>query len=136
MYDKTTSAQFRKYGSIYDEAKYIDNSNLILKQIATSDKVISSLYNFSEPTYVEIVEGMASILISDSINGDFKLFAVHRKLEIKPKMYFNIVSMTNQTTFNLIIPSEYNLKLEFLNPPYVYNRILPTINIPEIMAYY
>lgn len=136
MYDKTTSAQFRKYGSIYDEAKYIDNSNLILKQIATSDKVISSLYNFSEPTYVEIVEGMASILISDSINGDFKLFAVHRKLEIKPKMYFNIVSMTDQTTFNLIIPSEYNLKLEFLNPPYVYNRILPTINIPEIMAYY
>ena len=136
MYDKTTSAQFRKYGYIYDEAKDIDKDDLILKQIVTSDKVISSLYKFSEPAYIEIVEGMASILISDSSNGDFKLFAVHRKLEIKPNMYFNIVSMTEQTTYNLIISSGYNLKLEFLNPPYVYNRILPTINIPEIMAYY
>ena len=136
MYDKTTSAQFRKYGSIYDEEKDLNKNDLIRKQIVTSDKVISSLYNFLEPAYIEIVEGMASILISDSNSGDFKLFAVHRNLEIKPNMYFNIISMTDQTKFNLIIPSSYNLKLEFLNPPYVYNRILPTINIPEIMAYY
>ncbi|MBS5939061.1 AraC family transcriptional regulator [Clostridium sp.] len=136
MYDKTTSAQFRKYGSIYDEEKDMNKNDLIRKQIVTSDKVISSLYNFLEPAYIEIVEGMASILISDSNSGDFKLFAVHRNLEIKPNMYFNIISMTDQVTFNLIIPSSYNLKLEFLNPPYVYNRILPTINIPEIMAYY
>jgi AraC-like DNA-binding protein len=136
MYDKTTSAEFRKYGYIYDEAKDTDKDDLILRQIVTSDKVISSLYKFSEPAYIEIVKGMASILISDSCNGDFKLFAVHRNLEIKPNMYFNIISMTDQITYNLIIPSGYNLKLEFLNPPYVYNRILPTINIPEIMAYY
>ncbi|MBS4803332.1 MAG: helix-turn-helix transcriptional regulator [Clostridium sp.] len=136
MYDKTTSAQFRKYGSIYDEEKDLNKNDLIQRQIVTSDKVISSLYNFLEPAYIEIVEGMASILISDSNSGDFKIFAVHRNLEIKPNMYFNIISMTDQTKFNLIIPSRYNLKLEFLNPPYVYNRILPTINIPEIMAYY
>lgn len=136
MYDKTTSAQFRKYGSIYDEEKDMNNEDLIRKQIVTSDKVISSLYNFLEPAYIEIVEGMASILISDSNSGEFKLFTVHRNLEIKPNMYFNIISMTDQATFNLIIPASYNLKLEFLNPPYIYNRILPTINIPEIIAYY
>ena len=136
MYDKTTSAKFIKYGYVYDEAKDIVKDNLIINQIVTSDKVISSLYNFTEGTYIEIIEGMASILISESINGDFKLFSVHRKLAIKPNMYFNIVSMTDKITFNLIIPKNYNLKLEFLNPPYVYSRILPTINIPEIMAYY
>lgn len=136
MYDKTTSAQFRKYGSIYDENKHVNKEGLIQKQVVTSDKVISSLYSFSEVSYIEIVEGMASILISDSNSSGFKLFAVHRNLEIKPNMYFNIISMTDKTTFNLIIQPSYNLKLEFLNPPYVYNRILPTINIPEIMAYY
>lgn len=136
MYDKTTSAQFRKYGSIYDEEKDMNKKDLIRKQIVTSDKVVSSLYNFLEPAYIEIVEGMASILISDSNSGEFKLFTVHRNLEIKPNMYFNIISMTDQATFNLIIPASYNLKLEFLNPPYIYNRILPTINIPEIIAYY
>lgn len=136
MYDKTTSAKFKKYGSIYDEAKDVVKDDLILKQIVTSDKVISSLYNFSQIAYIEIVDGMAAILISSSNNSDFKLFAVHRKLEIKPNMYFNIISMTDKVTFNLIIPSVYNLKLEFLNPPYMYNRILPVINIPEIIAYY
>lgn len=136
MYNKTTSAQFRKYGSIYDETRVTNKDDLILKQIVTSDKVISSLYNFSETTYIEVVDGMASILISNSSNGDFKLFTIHRNLEIKPNMYFNIVAMTTKTIFNLIIPSRYNLKLEFLNPPYVYNRILSTINIPEIVAYY
>ena len=135
MYDKTTSIQFRKYGEIYDEPKDIVKNNLIKKRIVTSDKVISSLYNFLEPSYIEIVEGMASILISDSRNGEFKVFAIHRNLEINPNMYFNIIPMTSQTTFDLIIPESYNLKLEFLNPPYVYNRILPTINIPEIVAY-
>ena len=136
MYDKTTSVNFKRYGTIYDEAKDMSNGKLIKKQIVTGDKVVSSLYNFLEPAYIEVVDGMASILISDSSNGDFKLFAIHRNLEIKPNMYFNIISMTDKTTFNLIIPSIYNLKLEFLNPPYVYNRILPTINIPEIIAYY
>lgn len=136
MYDKTTSAQFKKYGDIYDDAKDVVGDDLIVRQIVTSDKVISSLYKFSETTYIEVVEGMAAILISDSSNSDFKLFAIHRKLEIKPNMYFNIVSMTDKTTYNLIILSGYNLKLEFLNPPYIYNRILPIINIPEIIAYY
>lgn len=136
MYDKTTSINFKRYGSIYDEGKDMSDGTLIKKEIVTSDKIISSLYRFLESAYIEVVEGMASILISDSNSGDFKLFSIHRNLEIKPNMYFNIISMTDKAKFNLIIPSSYKLKLEFLNPPYVYNRILPTINIPEIMAYY
>ena len=136
MYNKTSSPQFRKYGSIYDETKNVQSDDLIRKKIVTSDRVISSLYNFSEPVYIEVIEGIASILISDSSNGEFKLFAIHRNLEIKANMFFNIIPLTEQTTFNLVIHSNYNLNIEFLNPPYVYNRILSTINIPEIIAYY
>ncbi len=69
MYDKTTSINFKRYGSIYDDAKDMSDGTLIKKQIVTSDKVISNLYNFLEPTYIEVVEGMASILISDSNSG-------------------------------------------------------------------
>ena len=136
MYDKTSSAEFGKYGGVYEESKDISSEELIRKKVITSDRVISSLYKFSEPVYVEIEEGMAYILISEHSDRDFKLFGVHRNLEIKPNMYFNIIPMTKEVTFNLIISRNYNIKLEFLNPPYVYNRILPTINIPEIMAYY
>ena len=136
MYNKTSSPQFRKYGSIYDETKNVQSDDLIRKNIVTSDRVISSIYNISEPVYIEVIEGIASILISDSSNGEFKLFAIHRNLEIKANMFFNIIPLTEQTTFNLVIHSNYNLNIEFLNPPYVYNRILSTINIPEIIAYY
>ena len=136
MYDKTSSAQFKKYGYIYDELKDINDEEWIQREIVTSDRIISSLYHFSEPVYVEIKEGMAYILIGNSNNGEFKLFGVHRNLEIKPNMYFNIIPMMDKVKFNLIIPSNYNLKVEFLNPPYEHNRILQTINIPEIMAYY
>ena len=136
MNNKTTSSQFGKYGSVYEEFKEVDRENLISRKIVTSDTVISSLYNFLEPVYIELVEGMAYILISDSKNGEFKLFGIHRNLEIKPNMYFNIIPMVDNVTFNLIIPKNYNLKLEFLDSPYVYNKIQSTINIPEIIACY
>ena len=97
MYNKTSSPQFRKYGSIYDETKNVQSDDLIRKKIVTSDRVISSLYNFSEPVYIEVIEGIASILISDSSNGEFKLFAIHRNLEIKANMFFNIIPLTEQT---------------------------------------
>ncbi|MEG2195779.1 MAG: helix-turn-helix transcriptional regulator [Terrisporobacter sp.] len=136
MNEKTTSYQFEKYGFIYEEVKEIDRENLISKNIVTCDTVISSLYNFLEPVYIEIVDGMAAILISDVKNGEFKLFNIHRHLEIKPNMYFNIIPMVDKVTFNLIIPKNYNLKLEFLDTPYVYNKIQSTINIPKIIACY
>lgn len=136
MNEKTTSFQFSKYGFVYEESKEIDRENLISKSIITGDKVISSLYNFLEPVYIEIVDGMASILISNVKNGEFKLFNIHRHLEIKPNMYFNIIPVIDKVKFNLIIPNNYNLKLEFLDTPYVYNEIQLTINIPKIIACY
>lgn len=136
MYYKTSDPKFRKYGSIYDYYKNIEKDQLILKEVVVNDKIISNLYNFSQPVYIESVEGMASIIISDLGNVDFEIFVIHRNLEIKASMFFNIIPMTEETTFNLIIPSNYNLNIEFLNRPYIYNRILSKINIPEILAYY
>ena len=136
MYDKTTSAYFIKYGATYEEAKDLSKENLIKKEITTSNKIISNLYNFKEASYVEVVEGMAAVLIGTSPNGKFEVFSIRRNIEIKPEMYFNIIPMTNEAKINLIIPQSYNLNLETLTTPYVYNRILPTINIPEIIAYY
>ena len=47
MYDKTSSAQFKKYGSIYDEPKDLHSDELIQREVVTTDRVISSLYHFS-----------------------------------------------------------------------------------------
>lgn len=136
MNEKTTSLQFYRYGSVYEKCKEIDRENLISKNIITSDTTISNVYNFLETVYVEIVDGMAAILISDTKSGEFEIFNIHRHLEIKPNMYFNIIPMFGKAMFNLIIPQNYNLKLEFLDTPYVYDKIQPTIDIPKIIACY
>ena len=136
MYEKTSSFKFKKYGSVYNESKHMKVNNYVTKKVVTTSKIISTVYNYSDTVYVEMIEGMGYILISDSKNKDFKLFGIHRNLEIKPNMYFNIISITQDFTFNLIMDNRYRVKIEFLNDPYVYNRILPTINISEIMSYY
>ena len=111
MHEKTTSHLFKKYGSIYDTPKDINFEDLISKYIVSTDRVISNLYNFSVPVYIEIISGMANILISDSADGALKLFGVHRNLEIKKEMYFNIIPLTDKVHYNLIIPFYYNLKV-------------------------
>lgn len=136
MNEKTSSFQFSKYGFVYEESKQIDRENLISKNIITSDTVISSVYNFSEPVYIEVLDGMAGILISNDINGGFELFNIHRHVEVKPNMYFNIISMIDKVRYKLIIPKNYSLKLEFLDVPYVYSKMQSTINIPKIIACY
>ena len=84
MYDKTSSDEFGKYGFVYEGAKDILSEELVSKKVITRNKVISSLYTFSEPVYIEILEGMAYILISNCNDRGFKLFGIHRNLEIKP----------------------------------------------------
>ncbi len=136
MYEKTSSFEFKKYGSVYDESKHMMIKNYVTKKVVTGNKIISTVYNYSDTVFIEILEGLGYILISDSKDKNFKLFGIHRKLEIKPNMYFNIVSITHEISFNLIMNTSYRVKIEFLSEPYIHNRILPTINVCEIMSYY
>ena len=136
MYKKTSNVEFKKYGNVFEGKKQLSEDELINRRVVTKDKAVTKMYNFTEKVYIEVENGMAYILISDSINTEPKLFAVHRNLEIKANMYFNIIPMADEVTYNIIIPFNYSMKMEFLSKPYTHNIILPTINIPEIMAYY
>lgn len=136
MYEKTSSIEFKKYGIVYNKRKNKIDKKFITKKVTTDNKVISILYKCCDKVCIEIEDGMACILISQFIDRDFQLFGVHRNIELKGNMYFNIIPITPNVTFSLILKKDYNINIEFLNKPYIYNRILPTINILEIMAYY
>lgn len=134
MYDKTSSLEFKKFGSTYKCSK-INDENLLSKKIITTSKIVSSLYKFCDYVYIELEEGLANIIVYDKEN-EFKVFGVHRHIEINPEVSFNIIPITPEASFNLIIKKECKINIEFLDYPYVYKRILPTINILEIISYY
>ena len=137
MINKTSSIEFKKYGSTYEDHLSFKDNNLICRKLNTSGRVISHMYCFSCEVYIELTEGIASILIGDSLDPDkLETFAIHHYLKIEANKYFNIIPLSQEIESYLITPSNYNLKTEFLNPPYVYKPIVSKLKIEEILGYY
>lgn len=136
MIEKTSSISFKRYGEVYYEPVNLKQDNLLCKQMHTADKTISCLFCFSCDVYIELIDGLATILIGDSsTSAGLETFAIHHYLKISKDKYFNIIPLSAETVCYLITPQNYNLKTEFIDP-YVYSRIIPKINIKEILGYY
>ena len=137
MINKTSSIEFKKYGSTYEEHMSVKDNNLICRKLNTSGRIISHMYCFSCPVYIELTEGIASILIGNSLEPDkLETFAIHHYLKIDANKYFNIIPLSQEIESYLITPANYNLRTEFLNPPYVYKPIVSKLQIEEILGYY
>lgn len=114
MINKTSSIEFKKYGSTYEEHLSSKDNNLICRKLNTSSQVISHMYCFSCEVYIELTEGIASILIGDSLDPEkLETFAIHHYLKIEANKYFNIIPLSQEIESYLITPSNYNLKTEF-----------------------
>lgn len=137
MIDKTSGINFKKYGSTYDNHISVNDTDLICKELITTGKTISHMYRFSCEVYIELTDGIASILIGDSLDQDsLDVFAIHHYLKIEANKYFNILPLSTKIKCYLIIPSNYKLETDFLNPPYVYTPVTSRIKITEILGYY
>ncbi|MFR3042414.1 MAG: AraC family ligand binding domain-containing protein [Thomasclavelia spiroformis] len=137
MINKTSSIEFKKYGSTYEEHISVKDNNLICRKLNTSGRIISHMYCFSCPVYIELTEGIASILIGNSLEPNkLETFAIHHYLKIDANKYFNIIPLSQEIESYLITPANYNLRTEFLNPPYVYKPIVSKLQIEEILGYY
>ena len=96
MINKTSSIEFKKYGSTYEDHLSVTD-NLICRKLNTSGRVISHMYCFSCAVYIELTEGIASILIGDSLDPDkLETFAIHRYLKIEANKYFNIIPLSQE----------------------------------------
>lgn len=136
MINKTSDISFKKYGTVYYEPINLMKHKLSCKQMHTTDKTISCLFRFECDVYIEIVSGLATILIGDSPDPEtLETFAIHHNLKINKNTYFNIIPLSDKTICYLITPENYNLQTEFIEP-YIYQPIIPKIKIPEILGYY
>lgn len=137
MQKKTSSKQFYKYGSVYDTSLNPDNHMKSAVLTIQSQRVIDKLYCFSCPVYIEMCSGMASVLVGTKADAQsMDLFAIHRYVKINPHIYFSIVSITEDCTYQIIFNAEDDLSTVKLYPVYCINRIVPHIRINKILGYY
>lgn len=139
MLNKTTSYTFQKYGDIFHDLsrgqqKAKPGGRKILK---IANKRFKFVYHNNEDTYVRVDDGIVLLVVSDSSDyKTFEQFVIHRVISIKAGMYFNFISITN--TSKIEISSKTNISDDRVNLdiPFIYERITPTVEIQEILAYY
>jgi len=138
MQQKTSGRQFLKYGSVYDQALDAESLGLTcIEYTVGAKKIITKVHCFDCPVFIEMQSGMASLVIGEEPDaGALKIFAVHRQVQVKPGLYFSMVSVSSSISYRLIVDSGYNCVQEALDPPFVFQRILPHIHIKEILGYY
>lgn len=138
MQYKTSMREFEPYGSVYEQPINQKMHNMISRvNRLTPARNIHQLLHFDGEVYLEMKEGMAAIVIGFSPNvADLKTFSIHRKVRLNPGVYFAIVSISSEATCRLITSSGFSMQTVELDEAYDFNRILPHIQIREILGYY
>lgn len=138
MQVKTSNKKFEPYGCVYDESLDDLNLGLISRSFNNiAQKYITQLYHFECEVYLEMRSGMASLLISTTPESStMECFAIHRLIKIKPGMYFAVVAVTATASFKLATLPGYSFSRISMNPSYTFLRILPRIQIQEILGHY
>lgn len=138
MQYKTSMREFEPYGSVYEHTIEPQKNNMISRiNHFTPDSTVNQLLHFDCEVYLEILDGMAAIIIGFSPDtAALRTFSIHRKVRLNPGVYFSIVSISSEASCRLITSAGFIMQTLELSTPYHFDRILPNIQIREILGYY
>ncbi len=135
MYNKTTSAYFLKYGKITDSFK--TNKKLKKKKYKITNKEVNTLYAYDTSVYIEVVEGMAIVVIGNQdLTVEPQLFVIHRNFKINKGEYFSFITLTSLSMLNFYTYPSTKKKSLDLQRYISYEPICPKFMVSEICAYY
>lgn len=139
MFKKTTSFIYQKYGSILSELNKSQYSKMTHTEMKLKNKSIDHFYCYDEDIYVKVNEGIAMLVVSTNVNEPInEQFVIHKIITIKANVLFNFISISDSCKVEII--TESNAKRHIANTynklPITYERIVPSIHINEIYAYY
>lgn len=136
MKPSAVNDSFCKYGSVYYEPIDLEQQHLLCRQFSTAQKSVSQLFCFPCEVYVELISGLASIVVSAQEDcGEPSTFAIHHYLRLRPGTAFNILSRSDQTAYCIITTDRRFTSLE-LAEPFTLEVTPVRFNILEIMDYY
>lgn len=137
MFNKTTSFIFQKYGEIFQDVTKTKEKSGGRKILKLSNKMIDFMYCTDTDTYVRVVDGITMLIVSSDIETTpLEQFVIHRIIKIKAGVYFNFISITNSSKIEISTLSNVNNHKVPLLIPYIYDRIIPNVEIKEVLACY
>ena len=138
MQKETSNTSFLPYGSVYKKMDDQLRTQLSCQtQRISSQRTLSQFSQFSCDTYLEIQEGLGSLLVSANPDtAPIEKFSMNHRVHIKPNIFFCIVATTPEVVVDVYSDSTYSLDIVALSTPYEVQPVLPRIQIQELLGYF
>lgn len=133
MLKRTTNYLFQTYGNVfYDMKAAIQYQSTVSNSLYLSNKEFDSYYYSNAPVYIACEKGIVLLVVSkDGVQYDE--FVIHRVIRLQPGIYFNFVSISNDSKVQIAYaPSGLNQKK--MKEPFIYQRMVSKINLKEILT--
>ena len=126
MFIKTSSPAFKDFGDIiYDDMDFSSSHKINLNNKSIDNlKLVTNDY-----TFIKVTKGVVMILVSFDSNN-IKSFIINRSLHIKKGIYFNLISISDEASVEVLTNTEF--KSIKLDNPFNYSNISSSLYISEI----
>ena len=126
MFIKTSNPAFKDFGDIiYDDMDFSSSHKINL-----NNKSIDNLNLVTNDyTFIKVTKGVVMILVSFDSNN-IKSFIINRSLHIKKGIYFNLISISDEASVEVLTNTEF--KSIKLDNPFNYSNISSSLDISEI----
>lgn len=126
MFIKTSNPAFKDFGDIiYDDMDFSSSHKINLNNKSIDNlKLVTNDY-----TFIKVTKGIVMILVSFDSNN-IKSFIINRSLHIKKGIYFNLISISDEASVEVLTNTEF--KSIKLDNPFNYSNISSSLDISEI----
>ena len=126
MFIKTSSPAFKDFGDIvYDDMDFSSSHKINLNnKFIDNLKLVTNDY-----TFIKVTKGVVMILVSFDSNN-IKSFIINRSLHIKKGIYFNLISISDEASVEVLTNTKF--KSIKLDNPFNYSNISSSLDISEI----
>ena len=126
MFIKTSNPAFKDFGDIVSDDMDFSSSHKINLNNKSIDnlKLVTNDY-----TFIKVTKGVVMILVSFDSNN-IKSFIINRSLHIKKGIYFNLISISDEASVEVLTNTEF--KSIKLDNPFNYSNISSSLDISEI----
>ena len=126
MFIKTSNPAFKDFGDIiYDDMDFSSSHKINLNnKFIDNLKLVTNDY-----TFIKVTKGVVMILVSFDSNN-IKSFIINRSLHLKKGIYFNLISISDEASVEVLTNTEF--KSIKLDNPFNYSNISSSLDISEI----